>query len=55
MERTRDIHRHTMEMMAEKEQEMKEEQEADRELLRQRKEHDLQVHASSIFIQWNLR
>lgn len=43
MARTQDIQQHRIQMMAEKERKEKEEKDLDREMLHQRRTHDLQV------------
>ena len=43
MERTRDIQKHRIEMMAEKERQQREEQQANQDTLKQKRAHDLKV------------
>ena len=43
MERTRDIQKHRMEMMVEKERQQREEQRANEDTLKQKRAHDLKV------------
>ena len=48
MERNQDIQRHRFEMIAERQRKEKEEQETNRELLHQKRSHDLQVNSPYI-------
>lgn len=43
MERTQEIQKHRIEMMAEKERREREQQEANRAMLQKKREHDLKV------------
>lgn len=49
MKQTQDIQKHRIQMMAEKERQEREQQEANKAMLQQKRHHDLKVHGQHVF------